>query len=147
VAETIREFIGVKDVSFTPDGQSTIDLPMEDDDAVEHVVRTEDIRHRTASGKYVRFVHTVRVADEITVRCKDLSVLDDPNLAIGTDGTLSYTLIGAGLVAGGDRTVSAQAKVVRPTAWPGTDGNAPSEGSVTFALLSGDGTSDPKNIQ
>jgi len=147
VAETIREFIGVRDVAFTPDGQSAVDFPMEGDDAVEHVVRTEDIRHRTASGRYVRFVHTVRVAEEITVRCKDLAVLADAGLALGTDGTLSYTLVGAGLAAGSDKAVTAKAKVVRPTAWPGTDGNAPSQGAITFALLSSDGTSDPKEIQ
>lgn len=144
--ETIREYIGVKDVAFTPDGGSQIVFHMQEDDAVEHRVTTEEIRHKPASGRHVSFAHTTRVVEEVVVRCKDYSMLDEAGLAVGTLGTLTYTLVGAGLAGGSDRTVSATAKVAAPSPWPGTDGTAPSQGSVTFVLLSPDGTTDPKTV-
>ncbi len=144
--ESIRQFIGVKDVAFTPEGGSQIVFPMQDGDVVEHRVLTEEIRHTPASGRHVCFAHTARVIEEVVVHCKDYSLLDDPGLAVGTVGTLTYTLVGAGLADGNDRVVSATAKVAAPSAWPGTDGTHPSRGSVRFILISPDGTTDPKAI-
>jgi len=144
--ESVREYIGVKNVAFSPEGGSQVAFPLQEGDAVEHRVTTEEIRHKPASGRYINFAHTTRVVEEVIVHCKDYSLLDDPGLAIGTVGTLTYTLVGAGLADGSDRVVSATAKVAAPSAWPGTDGTSASRGSITFVLLSPDGTTDPKAI-
>ena len=97
MSETIREYIGVSAVSFTPTGGSPISFPMVDEDGIEHSVSVEQIRYASASGKYHQFVHTTRVTHEVTVKCKDMSVLDDADLAVNTEGVLTWTLVGAGL--------------------------------------------------
>jgi len=146
MSETVREFIGVKNVTFTPDGGDPIAFPIQDDDGVEHASIVDDIRHGSASGKYVNFVHTTRIVDEVTVRTKDFAVLDDPGLAVGTLGTLAWTLIGCGLADGSDKTCSAPAKVVSRVPWSATDGASAAQGEVAFLLLSPDGTSDPLTV-
>ena len=141
--EIRRGYVGVKDVTWTPDGGSAIAIPLMDNNGVEHAETTRDIRHKDADGQYHTFVTTTGVQHEVTVRSSDLSVIGGTDFAVNTYGVLSWTLVGAGLAAGSDLVVTSDAKIVKPTEYPGTGGDEPSVGAVTFLLLSSDGTTDP----
>ena len=137
MAETIRAFAGVRDVTFTPDGDSA--RPVGFLDQVDEDVRVEQIAHTNADGIHDVFAYTTRLWRQVTVRSKDLTAL--ATLAVNAVGTLSWTLVGKGVAV--DTTISARARVVRPVAYGSGDGAEPVVGSVVFHLLSSDGTTDP----
>ena len=149
MAETIRAFAGVRDVTFTPDGDSA--RPVGFLDQVDEDVRVEQIAHTNADGIHDVFAYTTRLWRQVTVRSKDLTALakmtfpvesgTPPTLAVNAVGTLSWTLVGKGVAV--DTTISARARVVRPVAYGSGDGAEPVVGSVVFHLLSSDGTTDP----
>ena len=149
MAESQSEYIGVKDVSFTPTGGDAIVFQLVGDgDGVEDSVNVTQIRHKTPSGKYQRFVHTTLVERTVMVNTKALNIIADnaANLAVDTEGTLTYTLIGAGLESDLDKVVSSAAKIIEPTPYTGTDGDSPSQGRIGFLLTSSDGTTDPMSV-
>ena len=137
MAETIRAFAGVRDVTFTPDGDSA--RPVGFLDQVDEDVRVEQIAHTNADGIHDVFAYTTRLWRQVTVRSKDLTAL--ATLAVNAVGTLSWTLVGKGVAV--DTTICARARVVRPVAYGSGDGAEPVVGSVVFHLLSSDGTTDP----
>ena len=149
MAETKREYVGVKDVAFTPTGGDQIVFNLIGDaDGVEDALSVTQIQHKTPSGKYPVFVHTTRIDHTVTVNTKDLDIItsNTANLAVDTEGSLTWTLIGAGLAEDADKVITSNAKIVEPTPYSGTDGDSPSQGRIAFVLLSSDGTTDPVSI-
>lgn len=137
MAETIRAFVGVKDVSFTPDGEEARTIPCLD--AMDEDVTVEQIVHPNADGIYDVFAYTTRLSRRVTIQSQDLIALEA--LAVNAEGTLTWTLVGKGLAA--DRTLSARARVLAPVAWASGDGAEPVVGSVVLQLLSEDGVAEP----
>jgi len=135
--ETLRAFVGVRDVAFTPDGASALPVPCLD--AVEEAVTVEPIVHGNADGVYDVFARAARVSRRVTVRSKDLAAL--AALAVNALGTLAWTLVGKGGAA--DRPLAARACVLAPVAYASGDGAQPPVGSVVLQLLSEDGVTSP----
>jgi hypothetical protein len=135
--ETLRAFVGVRDVSFTPDGEAARAIPCLD--SLDEAVTVQEIVHANADGVYDVFARAVRVARRVTVHSKDLVALAE--LAVNAMGTLAWTLVGKGLAP--DRPLTARARVLAPVAFPSGDGAQPVVGSVVLHLLSEDGVSSP----
>jgi len=135
--ETIRAFVGVRDVAFTPEGEDARPIPFLD--SLEEELAVEEIVHPNADGIYDVFAYTSRLSRRLAVRSKDLVALEA--LGVNTVGVLSWTLVGKGVAA--DKAVSARAVVVRPVAYSSGDGAEPVVGTVVLQLLSEDGATDP----
>ncbi len=137
MSETLRAFVGVKDVSFTPDGDEARPIPCLD--AFDEDVSVEEIVHPNADGVHDVFALATRVARRVTVRSKDLTAL--ATLELNSIGALAWTLVGKG--AAGNKTQSARARVLSPVAFSSGDGAEPVVGAVTLQLLSQDGATSP----
>jgi hypothetical protein len=137
MSETLRAFVGVKDVSFTPDGDEARPVPCLD--ALDEDVSIEEIIHPNADGVYDVFALATRVAGRVTVRSKDLIAL--AALELNAIGTLTWTLVGKGTAD--DRTLTARARVLSPVAFSSGDGAEPVVGAVALQLLSQDGATSP----
>ena len=137
MTETIRAFVGVKDVAFAPGGGAARAVPFLD--GLDEEVAVEEIVHPNADGAYDVFAYTSRVSRRVVVRSKDLTAL--ASLTVNAEGVLSWTLVGKGIAD--DKTVTAQARVVRPVAYGSGDGDEPVVGTVVLQLLSPDGSTDP----
>jgi len=136
MAETIRAFVGVKDVYFavTDEGSRSVRFL----DRLDEDVVTEEIVHTDADGGEDVFAYTSRVSRRVTVHSKDLTALEA--LTVNSIGTLTWTLVGKGVAP--DRTVNSPARVVRPVALGSGDGSEPVVGSVVFQLLHEPGSED-----
>lgn len=137
MADPLRAFVGVKDVSFTPDGEAA--RPVACLDSLDEDVTVEEIVHPNADGVYDVFAHTTRVSRRVTLRSTDLPAL--AALAVNAEGLLAWTLVGKGGAA--DRPLAARARVLSPVAWSSGDGAEPVVGSVALRLLSTDGVAEP----
>jgi len=137
MTETIRAFVGVKDVAFTPDDGAA--RPIACLDGLDEEVAVEEIVHPNADGVHDVFAYASHISRRIAVRSTDLTAL--AALTLNAEGTLTWTLVGKGIAA--DRTLSARARVVRPVAYASGDGHEPVVGTVALQLLSPDGSTDP----
>jgi hypothetical protein len=137
MAETLRAFVGVRDVAFTPDGADAQPIPCLD--GLDEEVVVEEIVHPNADGVYDVFAWTRRLSRRVSLRSKDLVAL--AGLAVNAVGTLAWTLVGKGLAE--DRPLGARARVLAPVAWSSGEGSEPVVGRVVLQLLSEDGLTDP----
>ena len=137
MTETLRAFVGVRDVSFTPDDEAARPVPLLD--ALDEDVTVEQIVHPNADGLYDVHAYTTRVSRRVAVHSKDLAALE--TLTVNALGTLAWTLVGKGIAA--DRVLSAPARVLAPVAFGSGDGAEPVVGTVVLQLLSADGSTDP----
>ncbi len=136
-------WVGIQDVTVTPDGGDAILFAPTTDDSLELEVTTEDLVFKGASGQYDTTVVTTHISYQLTINTKELHVADSvlSNVEINGDCTVAWTLIGKDDAS--NRTYSLAAKLMNEPAVGGTDGMSASTSAIVFRGVASNGTTSP----
>jgi len=138
-----QAWVGVKDVTVTPDGGDAILFAPTTDDSVALEVTTEDLVFKGASGTFDTTCITTHISYQLTINTKEVHLADSvlTNVTVNGDCTVAWTLVGKDDAT--DRTYSLNAKLMNEPGVGGTDGMSATQTEIVFRGVSDDGTTSP----